>query len=253
MAGYNFYFSPTGGTKRVAGIFTESWGSEFIEVDLMKKTMPLSVMDICEDDFCVFSVPSYGGRVPAPVRERFELFSGKGAKAVLIAVFGNRAIDDTLLEMYDLLTEAGFSCIAGIEAVSEHSLARKYGKGRPDESDRKDIAEFARTIKKGIEEGTVTSNLPLPGNRPYTEFSGVPVKPVTSGCIKCGICAEECPVNAIPLEMPMRTDKSKCISCMRCVEICPVNARKINKIMAFGVSKMLKSVCSERKPNKLYI
>jgi hypothetical protein len=54
-----------------------------------------------------------------------------------VAVFGNRAIDDTLLELQDVLVASGFVCIAGMETVAEHSLMHQFGTGRPDQQDKK--------------------------------------------------------------------------------------------------------------------
>lgn len=42
-------------------------------------------------------------------------------------------------------------------------------------------------------------------------------------CINCGICQQNCPVNAISLE-PLRVDPTKCIGCGKCIAECPVKA-----------------------------
>ena len=52
---------------------------------------------------------------------------------------GNRAIDDTLVEMQDILENAGFVCVVGVEAVAEHSLMHQFGTGQPDQQDEKRI------------------------------------------------------------------------------------------------------------------
>ena len=254
MATYNFYYSPTGGTKKAADLISGEWGKDVIQVDLMKKTLPESAFSVSGDDVCFFSMPSYGGRIPKGSGEKLAALKGNGAAAVLTAVFGNRAVDDTLVEMYDILTEAGFRCIAGIEAVAEHSLMRQYGKGRPDKEDAEELKKFASKIKEAIAQGKVTDCPELPGNRPYRNFGGVPLKPAAdSKCTGCGKCAEECPAGAIPLDDPKKTDKEKCISCMHCVEICPADARKVNSLVKCVAGKKMKKVCSGRKQNKLYL
>ena len=58
-----------------------------------------------------------------------------GATALLIAVYGNRAIDDCLLELKNILTEQGFKCRAAISAVAEHSMMPKFAANRPDSKD----------------------------------------------------------------------------------------------------------------------
>lgn len=46
-------------------------------------------------------------------------------------------------------------------------------------------------------------------------------------CIKCGLCAKNCPVNCIYGEarkVPFKIDQEKCIKCANCYNICPVKA-----------------------------
>lgn len=49
-----------------------------------------------------------------------------------------------------------------------------------------------------------------------------------SGCTGCGLCAEQCPAQAIRPDEFRKTDGEKCISCMRCVVRCPQGARNVN-------------------------
>ena len=251
MGYYNFYFSPTGGTKKVADAVAEGWGESFTPVDLMKEA---EQKQFRAEDVCLVAVPSYGGRVPAPAVSQLRKLSGNGARAVLIAVFGNRAIDDTLAELMDELNKAGFKCIAGMEAVAQHSLIPKYGAGRPDEADVAELKDFAQKIRDVMEKNILSDPLKLPGNRPYRDYNGVPLKPTaTDACTGCGLCAAECPVNAIPMSDFKVTDSTRCISCMHCVAICPQHARKLSKLMTFVASHKMKKSCSGRKENKLYL
>jgi len=45
-------------------------------------------------------------------------------------------------------------------------------------------------------------------------------------CISCGICINNCPVNAISFDenQKAKINQEKCISCSKCIGICPVNA-----------------------------
>ena len=204
-----------------------------------------------KEDLCLVAVPSYGGRIPSVVTDMFRNVKADGTKAILAAVFGNRAIDDTLLELQDVLEASGFVCIAGMEAVAEHSLMHQFGTGRPDQQDEKELLEFAAKIMQNSEAQRTPA---FPGNRPYREYNGVPLKPVANGkCTSCGLCAKECPAGAIPLTNPKMTDKDKCISCMHCVAVCPKKARNYSKLVSFIAGRKMKKVCSDRKENKLYL
>lgn len=65
MAFYEITFSPTGGTKKVSGLFTEAYGAESTYIDLTDRTVDFAAYSFQEEDICAVSVPSYGGRVPA--------------------------------------------------------------------------------------------------------------------------------------------------------------------------------------------
>lgn len=253
MSVYNIYFSPTGGTEKVAGIIAGRLDRKYIPADMIKNPHIFETLKLQENDICVISVPSFGGRVPDAAVKVLKKLSGNGSKAVLTAVYGNRHIDDTLIELYDILNERGFSCVAAIEAVAQHSLMPQYAAGRPDNHDRAELTDFAEKIISFLESPS-GHKLDVPGNRPYKEYNGVPVKPITgSKCRGCGLCASECPAKAIPEDSPKDTDKELCISCMHCVSVCPHKARRKGRLITFVASRQLKKVCSGHKKNKLYL
>lgn len=241
MANFGFYFSPTGGTKKVTEILT----SCLEDVRMVDVTLHPASQELTENDICIVSVPSYGGRVPAIALERLASVRGNGAKAIAVVAFGNRAIDDTLLELKNGLEKLGFQVVAGMEAVAEHSIIRDFGAGRPDAEDEKELKAFMASIDYS------NTALSVPGNFPYKAFGGVPMVPSAgSSCTGCGICEKECVTGAI---QGKSTDKHKCISCMRCISVCPSGARKLNSVMVLAAKQGLKKACGGRKENKLYI
>ena len=85
------------------------------------------------------------------------------------------------------------------------------------------LAQFARQIV-----GSTKAVSSVPGNHPYKKAGGAGLVPtVSKGCLKCGVCADNCPVKAID-SVKFTADSKKCISCMRCVKKFPHNARKVN-------------------------
>ena len=251
---YELIFSPAGGTKKVAHTVASTVGGLHRphRVDLCDHQLDPKSVHIKEHDTCIIAVPSFGGRVPAIAAERLARFAGNGANAVLIVTYGNRAFEDTLVELADIAQAAGFKPVAGIAAIAEHSIAKQFAAGRPDAQDLAELESFAKEISAALKNGA--SAPAFPGNRPYKEFGGSSLKPVTlNTCRHCGFCHMKCPVQAIP-ENVMQSSAEKCISCMRCVSICPVDARVIDSAMLAGVSQMLEAAgAGERKANELFL
>lgn len=256
MSLYRICFSPTGGTKKIVDRVAEAWGGPGTFVDLTDNGFNGIVHELGSEDTCLIGVPSYGGRVPAVALERLATMRVRDAAAVLVTAYGNRAYDDTLLELGDAAKTCGFRVIAAVAAVAEHSIMQRFGTNRPDEDDLEELHSFGRRIAEAAgKAGAVPLEGPaLPGNRPFRAYGGVPLKPKAGkACTSCGSCARSCPVGAIPQGDPVRTDRDRCISCMRCVASCPHEARTINAALLFVASRKMAKACSSRKPNELFL
>ena len=116
MRTYKIVFSPTGGTEKVASIIANALGTEIETVDL--STQNFSGCDLTDDGIAVIAMPSFGGRAPKTAIDRLKTIKANGAKAVVVAVYGNREQDDTLIEMADTAKGCGFKVVAGISAVA---------------------------------------------------------------------------------------------------------------------------------------
>lgn len=248
---YNIYFSPTGGTKKSADLLVKGLSGAYQEIDLCHEIAP---MQLCQEDVCLISVPSYGGRVPAVNVERLQKIAGNGARAILNCVYGNRHWDDTLTELQDVLEGQGFVCTAAVASVAEHSVFRQFGAGRPDAQDAAKLLKFGEQIQEKLDRKEI-GNLELTGSHgPYKVYNGVPFKPEgKEDCISCGLCAKECPVNAIDAADPRKTNKEICISCLRCIALCPVHARVLDADLMKGLEAKLAPALSGYKENYLFL
>lgn len=241
-------FSPTGGTEKVAHIIGRQWSESIVKIDLCDSKIDFSECDINKEDQVLVAMPSFGGRAPSAAIERLKKIAGNGARCTLVCVYGNRAYEDTLAEMEDAAKECGFRVVAAIAAVAQHSIIPQYAANRPDASDEKQLAEFAQRISDKTE--AVVS---IPGNRPYKKAGGAGLVPKPSkDCVKCGVCAKNCPVQAIDT-IKFRADSKKCIACMRCAKQCPHNARKVNSAMVSVAAMAIKRACSFKKENELFL
>lgn len=245
-------FSPTGGTDKVAGILANAISTDWEKVDLSTQNFDGGEVEISATDKVIIAMPDFGGRAPAVAIKHLKKIKGNGAQCVTVCVYGNRAFEDGLIEMADAAEAAGFSVVAGIAAVAEHSIMHQYATDRPDADDKSTLEKLGRIFAE-LPTSARSALSTIPGNRPYKKAGSVPLVPkVGSTCAKCGECASSCPAGAID-PVTFKADKDICISCMRCIKVCPVDARNISSFMVKTASKMIAKEESTRKEAQLFI
>lgn len=103
---------------------------------------------------------------------------------------------------------------------------------------------------------SAVSRLMVKGNRPYRDTKPIPLHPEGSRgkCTSCHACVKMCPVGAITMGEPYKTNEKKCISCGRCVVVCPEHARLFGALLYKAVSwKFEKAYSEPKQPEFFYV
>ena len=73
-------------------------------------------------------------------------------------------------------------------------------------------------------------------------------------CVSCGACADQCPGRAIPRATPQETDPLKCVQCGACIRICPMQARGYHSDGWKERAPVFAEKCAEyRKPETFFV
>jgi ferredoxin/flavodoxin len=229
-------FSPTGTTKAVVQAIARGVNQSAVSlIDITTPDARRKALRASDDELLVVGVPVYMGRVPALLADWLHAIDARNTPAVCVVVYGNRAYDDALLELKDILADRGCIPIAGGAYLGEHSfssLDAPTAEGRPDAGDLHHAESFGRRIREKLLSAPSVdafSEINLPGNHPYrdmTELWSVDFIAVDEDeCVQCGTCAVGCPVGAIDPEDSGLIDVKKCITCCACIKNCPQEAR----------------------------
>ena len=200
------YFSSTKTTQRTVRAIGRALAKAFdIPVQEYDFTLPNArsrKLHFTSDQLVIVGSPVYGGVMPLLVREYLAQYvTGEKSACVLAAIYGNRNFDDCLVEMQDLMEENGFVVTAAAACIGEHSYSTAIASGRPNAQDLALAEEFGKQVAQKLSASPTVPTLAqtLPGSRPYRERKpSAPMAPqTTNGCIRCGMCVNNCPVGAI--------------------------------------------------------
>ncbi len=255
------YFSPTGTTEKILKAIAAGLTSdEPVWIDASKPAIRENAYSFTHDELVIIGVPVYSGRVPATMLPFLNTLKGDNTPTVLVAVYGNRAFEDTLLELKDITSSRGFDPIAAGAFIGVHSYSTKeypIAAGRPDEQDLTSARSLGKKIKEKLSGEVFNLHdgpLEVPGNNPYRELKQFPQGNITTRyelCSHCGTCAEVCPTGAVS-EEHFTHDPEKCIICCACIRFCPGQARTLETEAIQKISAKLHTMCAERKEPEFF-
>ena len=250
-------FSPTGSTMAIIQGVAHGINQSTVElIDITKPDARKQQLQTSENDLLIVAVPVYMGRVPALLSEWLHAIKASKTPAVCVVVYGNRAYDNALLELKDILIKRGCIPIASAAYIGEHSFSSSQlpsAEGRPDASDLHHAELFGHKINEKLLSVSSVDNISdinIPGNYPYagvTKLWSVDFIATSNACTQCGVCAEGCPVGAIDSENSNLIDKEKCITCCACIKNCPQNARTVKTGLVKDAAMRLNNLYKERK------
>lgn len=264
------FFSPTASTRRIMEEIAKGIEVPIEHVDLTRPDAKTRDFEEFSGDLAIIGSPVYAGRIPVEALTRLRRLKAHSTPAVTLVVYGNRAYEDSLLELTDLASELGFKPIAGAAFVAQHSFSTPevpIAVGRPDISDLRKAREFGTQIRdklsasKNIDD---VSPVTVPGVRPYrdefrksrTPKPGTePAAPITKDewCTKCGKCIEVCPNAAISNDSAYETNRQACIRCYACIKNCPTGARIMTHPFFAREARWLHDTFPERKAPEIYL
>jgi ferredoxin len=228
-------FSPTGTTKTILKSIACGINCPTEElIDITKPEDREHNLITGRNELLVVAVPVYMGRVPSVLTDYLKSIKADNTPTVCVVVYGNRAFDDALLELKDILTNGGCKPIAGAAFIGEHSFSSAdlpSSVGRPDANDLHLAVSFGCKIKETVNSASsfnIENNITLPGNFPYggTKYLWhLDFIAVNNECIQCGICAAGCPVGAIDSGNSSVINIDKCTLCCACIKNCPQKAK----------------------------
>ena len=223
------YFSATGNSKYVARMVADATQDRVMSLTNIQGEIVLT-----EKENLGIVTPVYYWRLPFFVEELMEKISIQGSKkryVFFIGTYGTTCGQSGTF-MKKQLEKKGFQMNAAYSVKMPESWTPMY-----DVSDKEKVAEINAAeipqierivghIKNGDSGNYMKDKMPMIGVKLARPFYENATKTshfrVEDSCIGCGLCAKNCPVQAIKMQdqKPVWM-KEKCAMCLSCLHHCP--------------------------------
>lgn len=263
------FFSATGTTEkvvtRIAANLAAKFDADYNVYEFGQKKYRNKPMKFGRNDLVIMGVPVYAGRVPNVLVSYLKKTIADGAIGVPVVVYGNRAYDDALIELRDIMEERKIRCVAAAAMIGQHSFSEVLAAGRPDEDDMNLLWPFIDNVYAKVAEADTLKKIEVPGNNPYKpyyvpkddderELNFLKAKPATDAekCVWCRKCAKACPMEAISF-MKTSDVPGTCIKCGACIRTCPKGAKYFDDPGYIFHKEQLERDFAERKEPEFFV
>ncbi len=254
-------FSPTGTSCKIVTAIARGMAADSAVRHHDLTHADAEELRLDNEEIALFAVPVYGGHVAPVALRRMEHLKGNATPAVLVAVYGNRAFENTLNELSAFVSQRGFVPVAAGAFIGEHSYCSEefpIATDRPDEEDIARAEQFGQEIAAKLTSDSlapvdVSRLKDVPSSQESLQrFGGFIMQyrqqqaehpavllPQTDEdmCAGCGACVDVCPTQAIDADDVMKTDPTRCIRCCACVKVCRTGARQFYTPFAKALSE----------------
>ncbi len=271
MSIYSFSFSPTGTSAKIMHGVIEGL-SDVQDCNIICRDLTfrsVGDLELTDSDIVIAASPVYGGKIAPLVKQRLKGIKGNNARCIVIALYGNRAFENAVVDFASFMSDCGFKICGAAAFIGEHSYSTPctpIASGRPDRQDIDDAIRFGAEIALRLKncelrevDPTSLTDEPSPEEallnfrnfvsaylaRQATDPVVILPQVDTELCDDCASCYDVCPTEAISPDR-RGADPSKCIKCCACVKICPQGARIFNTPFAKTLSENFKERKSPR-------
>jgi len=220
------YFSATGNSKYIAGLFSKNMNAACYSIE---ESLDFGAL-IDAEDIIAFCYPIYWSRVPRIMREfvarHMDVLQGKKliifCTQQILSGDGARALA-ALLPQGEVIYAEHIFMPSNIWPVTTDQ--RKI-KGYFERAERK-MQTVCRDIQNGIVKrrgfsfiGRALGLIQAPLMPPMERKALNSIK-IRSDCDQCGVCVSTCPMSNLAIENGQVIHKRNCSVCYRCVNQCP--------------------------------
>ncbi len=264
----SIYFSGTGTTEQAVSRVSKTLG-EALEVPV--KSICINKPSVREEpqvlsstELLVIGCPTYAGRLPNLLLPYFQKqIKGENTLAVAICLYGNRNVDDALMELCLTIEENGCKPIGAAAVIGQHVFAPALGTNRPDKKDFRALDNLSKAVIGKLQQEEAPPSVTVVGNNPVQPYYsprdryGYPinilkVRPKTykKKCNKCGICIKACPVSAISPDPTVVV--GPCMKCGACLKRCPQQAKYYDDSGFLFHKEELEATYQEAKKTQIF-